>query len=122
MLTHPEHLTDKQRNLRDELAAACPEMIEVAGFVHGFAVLLTPREGNAERLWEWITQVRDADLHHLYAFTRGSGQDKDVARAAVTLPFHNGGTEGINAKMKRLMRQMHRRAGFELLRHRILPQ
>ncbi len=38
----------------------------------------------------------------------------------MTLPFHNGGTEGVNTKTKRIMRQMHGRAGFTLLRHRIL--
>jgi transposase len=38
----------------------------------------------------------------------------------MTLHFHNGGTEGMNTKMKRIMRQMHGRAGFDLLRHRIL--
>lgn len=39
---------------------------------------------------------------------------------ALTCPYHNGGTEGVNTKTKRLMRQMHGRAGFTLLRHRIL--
>jgi transposase len=39
---------------------------------------------------------------------------------ALTLPYHNGGTEGVNTKTKRIMRQMHGRAGFALLRHRIL--
>ncbi|GGQ36099.1 hypothetical protein GCM10010140_77550 [Streptosporangium pseudovulgare] len=41
-------------------------------------------------------------------------------RAAVILPFHNGGTKGVNTKTKRIMRQMHGRAGFMSLRHRIL--
>ncbi|MDP9841624.1 transposase [Streptosporangium lutulentum] len=36
------------------------------------------------------------------------------------MPFHNGGTEGVNTKTKRVMRQMRGRAGFTLLRHRIL--
>ncbi|MFI6599182.1 hypothetical protein ACIBHX_23240 [Nonomuraea sp. NPDC050536] len=46
--------------------------------------------------------------------------ERDTVRAAVTLPYHNGGTEGVNTKTKRIMRQMHARAGFALLRHRIL--
>lgn len=40
--------------------------------------------------------------------------------AAVTLPYSNGPTEGINTKTKRMARQKHGRAGFTLLRHRIL--
>jgi transposase len=47
-------------------------------------------------------------------------QNRDAVRAALTLPYHNGGTEGVNTKTKRIMRQMHGRAGFALLRHRIL--
>lgn len=54
------------------------------------------------------------------AFSRGLDQDRDAVRAAVTLPFHNGGTEGVNTKTKRIMRQMHGRSGFTPLRHRIL--
>ncbi|MER6161919.1 ISL3 family transposase [Streptomyces sp. NPDC001868] len=40
--------------------------------------------------------------------------------AAFTLPYSNGPTEGVNTKTKRIARQMHGRAGFTLLRHRIL--
>ncbi|MEV0169246.1 transposase, partial [Nonomuraea fuscirosea] len=82
--------------------------------------LLRPREDNADRLEAWIATARAADLPHLHAFIRGLDQDRDAIRAAATLPFHNGGTEGVNTKTKRIMRQMHGRAGFTLLRHRIL--
>ncbi|GLW98946.1 hypothetical protein Misp02_30330 [Microtetraspora sp. NBRC 16547] len=68
----------------------------------------------------WITTARAADLPHLHAFTRALDQDRDAVQAAVTLPFHNGGAEGVNTKTKRIMRQMHGRSGFALLRHRIL--
>ncbi len=34
--------------------------------------------------------------------------------------FHNGRTEGVNTKTKMIKRQMYGRAGFTLLRHRIL--
>jgi hypothetical protein len=40
--------------------------------------------------------------------------------AALTLPHHNGRTEGANTKTKMIKRQMYGRAGFTLLRHRIL--
>lgn len=120
LLTHPERLTEKQRNLRDDLTAACPQMIELADFIRDFTDLLRPRPGNAGRLDEWIAAVRAADLPQLLAFTRGLDQDSCAVRAALTLPYHNGGTEGVNTKTKRIMRQMHGRAGFPLLRHRIL--
>ncbi len=40
--------------------------------------------------------------------------------AGLTLPYHNGRIEGVKTRTKRIMRQMPGRAGFDLLRHRIL--
>ena len=42
--------------------------------------------------------------------------------AGPTLPHRNGRAEGVNARTKRIMRQMHGRAGFVPLRRRILLQ
>ena len=47
-------------------------------------------------------------------------RDIDAVIAGLTLPYTNGPTEGVNTKTKRIARQMHGRAGFTLLRHRIL--
>jgi len=120
LLTHPDKLTDKQIRFRDELTSACPETIDLAGLIGSFATLLRPRPGNDTRLDEWITTARAADPPHVHAFTRGLDQDRDAVNAGLTLPHHNGGTEGVNTKTKRIMRQMHGRASFDLLRHRIL--
>jgi transposase len=40
--------------------------------------------------------------------------------AGLTRAYHNGRTEGVNTKTKLIKRQMYGRAGFPLLRHRIL--
>jgi len=120
ILTRPDPLTDKQRQLRDDLVAACPEMIDLADLVTGFAQLLKPSQGNNIHLDTWISTATAADLPHLHAFTRGLAQDRAAVDAGLTLPYHNGGTEGVNTKTKRIMRQMHGRANFDLLRHRIL--
>lgn len=44
---------------------------------------------------------------------------RDVGRLILTLLYHNGRTEGINTRTKRIMRQMRGRSRFDL-RHRIL--
>ncbi|MDG4793463.1 ISL3 family transposase [Micromonospora sp. WMMD1082] len=120
LLTPPDQLTDHQRSLVDALTAACPEMTTLTGFIGSFASLLTPAAGNDHRLDTWITEVTTTDLPHLHTFTRGLGLDRDAVNAALTTPFHNGGTEGVNTKTKLIKRQMYGRAGFDLLRHRIL--
>jgi hypothetical protein len=109
------------RDLADDIhTAACPEMTALAGLVRSFAALLTPAEGNAAQLTDWIAQARATDLPHLHARTRGFELDRDAVDAALTRAHHNGGTEGGNTKTKLIKRQMYGRAGFPLLRHRIL--
>ncbi len=59
--------------------------------------------------------ARACDLPNLHAFTRGLELDALAVIAALTLPFHNGRTEGVNTKTKMIKRQMYGRAGFTLL-------
>ena len=120
MLTRPENLTERQRERREALAAACPEMAALASIVRSFAVLLAPHKDNPARLATWNTATHEADLPHVHSFARGIDQDIDAVTAAITLDHHNGRTEGVNTKTKLLKRQMYGRAGFALLRHRIL--
>jgi transposase len=120
LLTRPDKLTEQQHERAQGLAAACPEMTALEGMVHTFATLLTPHEDNPARLAAWITTARDADLPNVHSFARGIDQDLDAVTAAITLQHHNGRTEGVNTKTKLLKRQMYGRAGFTLLRHRIL--
>jgi transposase len=120
LLTRPDSLNAEHRDLLARLTAACPEMSQLAASIAAFAELLTPRTENDDGLSRWIAQVRAADLPHLQAFARGLDRDRDAVIAALTLPYSNGPTEGVNTKTKRIARQMHGRAGFTLLRHRIL--
>jgi transposase len=120
LLTHPDHLDDQQRQDLDALTAACPEMTALADLIRRFAALLTPATANADALTTWIAEARAEDLPHLHAYTRGLDQDRDAVNNALTTTHHNGTTEGVNTKTKLLKRQMYGRAGFPLLRHRIL--
>ena len=71
-------------------------MTALATLTGGFAALLARDSGNAARLQKWITSARAADLPHVQAFTRGLDLDIQAATAALTMPFHNGRTEGVN--------------------------
>lgn len=98
LLTKPENLKTGHRDLLHQLTTACPEMTDLASAVRTFAWLLKPRPENVDALDHWITQVRTADLPHLHAFTRGLERDHDAVIAAVTLPYSNGPTEGVNTR------------------------
>lgn len=120
LLTRPDALKPGQVDTLDKIVTGCKEMTVLSGLVRTFAALLDPAEGNDARLVEWMATARAADLPHVHAFTRGLEIDLAAVRAAVTTPFHNGRTEGVNNKTKLIKRQMYGRAGFALLRHRIL--
>jgi transposase len=120
LLSDPENLNDGQRETAARLASSCPEMKALATLIASFAVMLDPDSANEDRLQQWITAARAADLPHLHSFTNGLDPGIKAATAALTLPYHNGRTEGVNCKTKMLKRQMFGRAGFALLRHRIL--
>jgi transposase len=100
LLTRPGNLTDGQRETVTRLPAACPEMNALASVIRSFAAMLDPDPGNEDRLQQWITDARAADLPNLHSFTRGLDLDVKAATAALTLPHHNGRTEGVNNKTK----------------------
>ncbi|MCB5170145.1 transposase, partial [Streptomyces bambusae] len=119
-ITDPTHLRQDQRILRDQLTSACPEMTTLAGAVRDFATMLTPAPDNAAALTGWITRVRAANLPFLHSCATGLERDRAAVDAALTLPWHNGRTEGVNNKIKLIKRQTYGRAGHPLLRQRIL--
>ncbi len=102
----------------DELLAACPEMTALAGAVGDFAQVMTTLRG--AEIQGWMKQVREDGLVELEPFLAGLDQDHDAVVAGLTLPYSSGPTEGVNTKTKLIKRQMYGRAGFLLLRHRIL--
>jgi transposase len=120
LLTHPDHRRDKDTDLLRDLLAGCPELTELARLTNVFGQLLTPAEGNDAKLTTWIADARAANLPYLHSMVHGIDLDRAAVDAALTLPFHNGRTEGVNTRTKRIMSQMHGRASFDLFRHRIL--
>jgi transposase len=96
-------------------------MTALADLISSFAGMLAPARENEAGLKQWITRAREAGLPSLRSFTRGLDLGIQAATAALTLPFHNRRTEGVNTRtFKTIKRQMYGRAAFPLLRHRIL--
>ena len=93
-------MTDSQRETAARLSSSCPEIKALASLIGSFAAMLDPDPANEEKLVQWIAGARAADLPHLHSFTRGLDLDIKAATAALTLPYHNGRTEGVNTKRK----------------------
>ncbi|MCX4672461.1 transposase [Streptomyces sp. NBC_01381] len=80
--------------------------------------MFTEREG--ERLPEWLDAVRQDDLPPIHTLAAGIDRDRDAVTAGLTLPWNSGVVEGHVNRIKMLKRQMSSRAGFGLLRKRVL--
>jgi hypothetical protein len=63
---------------------------------------------------------RSGGVSAVETFAAGLEQDRAAVRAALTTPWSNGQAEGQITRLKLLKRQMYGRAGFDLLRRRVL--
>jgi transposase len=61
-----------------------------------------------------------ADLPEFCSFANGIRSGKEAVLNALTLPHSSGRVEGTVSKIKTVERQMYGRAGFPLLRRRIV--
>ncbi|NMH98763.1 ISL3 family transposase [Pseudonocardia sp. K10HN5] len=118
IMTRPTDLPDYERVHLDDLLASCPHLTALVEHVRDFAGLLIARRGSQVKTW--MNEVESSDLPALHAFVRGLRKDLPAVIAGLTLPYSNGPIEGANTKVKLLKRQMYGRAGFALLRQRIL--
>lgn len=118
LMTRPTDLPAHHRQHLDDLLASCAHLTVLAERVRQFASLLTGRRG--EDLDTWMTYVDADDLAALHGFVHGLRRDLPAVVAGLTMPYSNGPIEGANTKVKFLKRQMYGRAGFDLLRQRIL--
>jgi transposase len=75
---------------------------------------------HCHRLDEWLAWAERADLPGIYRYLNGVTTDPDAVTAGLSLPFSSGPVEGNVNRIKMLKRQVYGRAGFDLLRQRVL--
>ncbi|TXS40057.1 transposase [Streptomyces sp. OR43] len=118
MLTHPDTLPESERLKLKAVLADCPELDALTGHVRAFGKMLTQLQG--AQLPQWIKAVRADDLPRLHTFTNGLERDLVAVTGGLTLPWSSGVVEGHVNRIKMIKRQMYGRAGFGLLRKRVL--
>ncbi|MGH3858971.1 transposase, partial [Actinokineospora sp.] len=118
IMRDPENLSDKDSVRLKEILARCPELDATRRHVDAFASMI--RDLTGDRLPDWMDRVRDDNLPALHSFVNGLRQDLAAVTAGLTLPWSNGPTEGTVNKIKLLKWMAFGRAGFPLLRKRIL--
>jgi transposase len=118
IVTWPETLTVEQR---DHLTWHCQShstLALVVELVRRFRQLVY--QSMEQDLDEWATRCETGPVPELVWFARGLRAEWPHVVAGFTHTASNGQTEGCVNKLKAIKRQMYGRAGFPLLRQRVL--
>jgi transposase len=83
-----------------------------------FADLIRKRSSGT--LSEWLARGEASSNPELRRFAEGVRRDEAAVHAAVTGTWSNGPVEGHVNRLKTIKRQMYGRAGFVLLRARVV--
>ena len=78
------------------------------------------RKLEGERLDAWLTKVVASQIEELQRFASGLERDKAAVLMGLTRSHNNGQAEGQVTRIKLIKRMMYGRAGFPLLRQRVL--
>jgi len=113
-----DDLDQKEQARLEQLLNLSPEVQTVYALLHAFLKLV--RERKHQDLRSWMEQAIRSGIPELGSFVAGIERDYDAVHAALRLPWSQGVTEGKVNKLKTLKRVMYGRAGFALLRQRLL--
>ena len=119
LLTRPDHLQAGDQAQLDAIRARCPHIDALAGHVTAFAEMMTARTGSRD-LEAWLTAVEADDQAGLRSLATGIRHDQKAVTNGLTLHWNSGKVEGTVNKIKMIKRQMYGRAGFDLLRKRVI--
>jgi transposase len=102
----------------DAIRARSDELAAALDLADGFADLIRKRSGAT--LGEWLARGEASSEPDLRRFAEGIRRDEAAVQAAVTATWSNGPVEGHVNRLKTIKRQLYGRAGFVLLRARVL--
>lgn len=114
----PDALDEKERETLTAICQASETARTTYQLVQEFRHLLHQREG--EKLDAWLVKCAASQIRELQSFVQGVERDKAAVVAGLTLPQNNGLVEGKVNKLKLIKRMGYGRAGFPLLRQRVL--
>ena len=118
LLSRPDTLNDSEQAQLAGIRARCPHLNTLAAHVTSFAEMMTGLHGC--HLGRWLADVEADDQPQLHSFANGIRRDLHAVTAGLTLPCSSGAAEGNVNRIKMIKRQMYGRAGFSLLRKRVL--
>jgi transposase len=114
-----ERLSEQQRILFEQVAVNCPIIRSMRFLALDFREAIATHDKDG--MLHWIRTATQSGIGPLVRFAYGLKKDFNAVVAAVETSWNNGQTEGQINRLKAIKRQMYGRAGFHLLRARVLP-
>ena len=119
LLSKPKPMLNERQRKIVEFLKRTPDLVTMRHLVLSFRTIL--RRGTVGTLKQWIKEAEKAGITAISRFVRRLKSDRAAVENAVAYSWSNGPVEGHINRLKAVKRQMYGRAGFELLRSRVLP-
>ncbi|GAC1566068.1 MAG: ISL3 family transposase [Ktedonobacteraceae bacterium] len=120
VLQRPENLSAEDQHLLDLIGQAHVQVKVACELAQAFVQMIRRRK--ASELQPWLEKTLTSEVSELHTFAAGIKRDQDAVLAALTYEWSQGQVEGQVHRLKLLKRQSYGRAGFDLLRHRVLAR
>jgi transposase len=98
----------------------CPQVAQAQALLERFRALVTER--HPDQLDPWLDECAQSGISELVGFAQGLRRDYAAVQAALRYEWSQGPVEGHVNRIKTIKRQMYGRAGFALLRRRVLSE
>lgn len=109
---------DRFQNLHPALLQAFPQILQLDELVSSFRNLFNEKKG--ESLSNWVKLYKSINYTFVHSFIEGILQDVGPVKLAIETVWSNGPVEGQVNRLKTIKRMMYGRAGFQVLRNRVL--
>ena len=113
-----EMLSEEQKEYLQRLCASDRALADARRLTQDFAGMVRNVEG--DKLDGWLAEAKASEAHAMKKFAVSLEKDLSAVRAGLTERWSNGPVEGLVNKLKLVKRQGYGRAGFGLLRARVL--
>lgn len=114
----PDNRKPEEKLRLDAIRAGSDELASALELADEFAALI--RKRSERNLSDWIAKAEASTCSEIRRFAEGIRRDEVAVLTALTEPWSNGPVEGHVNRLKTIKRQMYGRAGFVLLRARVL--
>jgi len=113
-----ENREDEQQARLDAIRGRSAELSAALDLADEFAALI--RKVSQGTLTAWLAKAESSSCPEIRRFAEGIRRDEAAVQAAVSGRWSNGPVEGHVNRLKMIKRQMFGRAGFVLLRARVV--